>query len=83
MNITASDLDIDFILDERTRELLGEFHRWFDLVRTDKLIERVRLHNPEGGPNIQDHHALRPIPQEQIDLTRNSDGSSYGQNAGY
>ncbi|MEQ9288005.1 MAG: RagB/SusD family nutrient uptake outer membrane protein [Cyclobacteriaceae bacterium] len=83
MEITTTDLDIDFILDERTRELLGEFHRWFDLVRTGKLLERVGLHNPDGSSNIQDYHVLRPIPQAQIDLTRNANGESYGQNTGY
>jgi hypothetical protein len=36
---------IDYILDERTRELAGEQTRWFDLVRTGKLIERVNLYN--------------------------------------
>ena len=36
---------IDYILDERTRELAGEQMRWFDLVRTGKLIERVNKFN--------------------------------------
>jgi starch-binding outer membrane protein, SusD/RagB family len=36
---------IDFILDERSRELAGEQMRWFDLVRTGKLIERVNKFN--------------------------------------
>jgi len=45
MRITASQLNIDFILDERTRELGGEVMRWMDLVRTGKLIERVKT-NP-------------------------------------
>jgi hypothetical protein len=42
MRVTAAQLNIDFILDERTRELCGEQVRWFDLVRTRKLIERVK-----------------------------------------
>ncbi len=46
MQITTADINIDFILDERTRELCGELMRWLDLIRTGKLIERVRLHNP-------------------------------------
>lgn len=79
MEITAADVDLDFILDERARELIGEGHRWWDLVRTNKLVERVRLHNPQGGPNIQDFHTVRPIPQDQIDRTL----GGYPQNTGY
>lgn len=77
--ITAAVVDIDFILDERARELIGEGHRWMDLTRTNKLVERVRLHNPVGGANIQDYHVLRPIPQAQIDRTQ----GGYPQNPGY
>ncbi|MEL6256637.1 MAG: RagB/SusD family nutrient uptake outer membrane protein [Bacteroidota bacterium] len=79
MMITSGDIDIDFILDERARELIGEGHRWMDLTRTGKLVERVRAHNPVGGPNIQDFHNLRPIPQDQIDRTQ----GGYPQNPGY
>jgi hypothetical protein len=77
--ITAADVDLDFVLDERARELLGEGHRWMDLTRTNKLVERVRLHNPVAGPNIQDYHVVRPIPQDQIDRTQ----GGYPQNTGY
>jgi len=77
--ITAADVDIDFLLDERARELTGEGHRWWDLARTGKLVERVRLHNPFGAPNIQDYHTVRPIPQNQIDRTL----GGYPQNPGY
>lgn len=76
--ITAGDVDIDFILDERSRELNGEFMRWFDLTRTGKLLERVQLANEQGGPNIQPFHELRPIPQSQIDLA-----PGFPQNPGY
>lgn len=79
MQITAGDVDMDFLLDERARELFGEHARWWDLTRTGKLVERVRLHNIEGGPNIQDHHVLRPIGQDQIDRTV----GGYPQNPGY
>jgi hypothetical protein len=69
MDIIASDLSLDFILDERTRELCGENVRWWDLVRTGKLLQRVRMHNKEAAANIIDKHVFRPIPQAQIDAT--------------
>ena len=73
MDITAADLSIDFILDERARELCGEMVRWLDLVRTGKLLERVRMHNKEAAANIIEKHVLRPIPQAQIDATTTGD----------
>jgi len=71
IEITANEVDIDLLLDERARELAGEMKRWFDLKRTNKLIERVRLYNPDGAPNIQPFHRLRPIPQDEIDRATN------------
>ena len=81
MEITAGELDIDFILTERSRELCGESMRWFDLKRTGKLIERVQMYNPDGAPNIQPFHLLRPIPQRQLDLLSNA--GEFPQNPGY
>ncbi len=79
MQITAGDVDLDFLLDERARELVGEHARWWDLTRTGKLVERVRLHNIQAAGNIQDYHNLRPIGQDQIDRTV----GGYPQNPGY
>jgi len=83
---TAADLaagGINYILDERTRELFNEWHRWYDLVRTRTLVTRVRAWNREAAPFIQDFHMLRPIPQvEQIDRVKNPEGP-YPQNPGY
>ncbi|MGQ1784623.1 MULTISPECIES: RagB/SusD family nutrient uptake outer membrane protein [unclassified Saccharicrinis] len=63
------NLDIDMILDERARELMGEFCRWYDLKRTGKWIERASAMNPWTSAigEIQEHHYLRPIPQAEID----------------
>jgi hypothetical protein len=79
MEVTAGDVDLDFILDEWSRECFGEQQRWLDLKRTGKLIERVTLYNPEGAQNIDAHHLLRPIPSNQIIRCTND----YAQNPGY
>lgn len=79
MEIVAGDVTLDFILNERARELDGEGQRWWDLVRTNTLVSRVRAHNLQGGANIEDHHVRRPIPQDQIDRTL----GGYEQNCGY
>ncbi|WP_321480679.1 RagB/SusD family nutrient uptake outer membrane protein [uncultured Bacteroides sp.] len=81
MEITASDLTLDFILAERARELVGEQQRWFDLKRTGKLLEYVKAYNPNGRGNIKDYHLYRPIPQTQIDAVTNKD--EFTQNDGY
>lgn len=81
MAISSSDVDIDFILDERARELVGEYKRWMDLKRTGKLIERTLAHNNLAArDNKMDEHILvRPIPQSVIDQT---EGEIF-QNPGY
>lgn len=81
MEIKEPDLDIDFILDERARELAGEQHRFFDLKRTGKLIERVKKYNPDAAGNIEDFHNLRPIPQDELDAIINKE--EFRQNPGY
>lgn len=81
MEISGSELTIDFILEERARELVGEQHRWFDLKRTGKLVAYVNAYNPNGKNNIKDDHLYRPIPQTQIDAVSNKD--EFTQNEGY
>jgi len=78
--ITASDVTIDFILDERSRELLCEGERRYALLRTGKWLERTRLHNPLAAPNITARDTLYPIPQAVIDANL---GAAMEQNPGY
>lgn len=83
---TAGEFNIDYILDEKGREMLGEYTRWFDLKRTGKLIERTVKYNYKitnasqfAGNNGQ-LKILRPIPQLVIDLNQNK---NFPQNPAY
>ena len=76
----ASDLDIDFILEERGRELCGEHIRWFDLKRTGKLYNYVQAYNKDIT-TMQPYHVNRPIPQQFLDVITNP--LEFGQNNGY
>ena len=81
MQVTAGQITLDFLLDERAREFAGEQLRWFDLKRTGKLVERVKAYNPEATTYIQDFHNLRPIPQRELDAVTNK--GEFTQNPGY
>lgn len=86
MTITVGQINLDFILDERIRELCGESLRWPDLAVRKKLVERVKLYNPDGAPNIKDFHLLRPIPEDQINSVVDPGGDPNRkkyQNPGY
>lgn len=78
--VDPGNVDIDYILDERVRELLGEEHRRVTLNRVGKLVERTILHNPISGPTIQSHNSLFPIPQSEIDANKEAE---LVQNPGY
>jgi hypothetical protein len=91
LSITSDQVTIDYILDERGRELLGEYQRWFDLKRTGTLKTRTQLYNrdikalfatgldPFAGANGVDKF-LRPIPQAEIDANQSK---NFKQNPAY
>lgn len=75
--VSAGDITIDFILDERSRELIGEENRRLTLVRTGKLKDRIAL-NGDASPvgkiitGFSDYNSLLPIPLEEIRLNKDA-----------
>lgn len=92
---TPATIDINFILDERSREFYGEGYRWFDLVRTQKWNEYADSYeicgDNKGDRNIVTYtrtikpgHYLRPIPQGQLDgMEMSADEKKNYQNPEY
>jgi starch-binding outer membrane protein, SusD/RagB family len=83
--VDASDMTMDFILDERVRELVGEENRRLTLMRTGALVERatrlnqdVNCYHPLSG--LTETNLLMPIPQTEIDLNKDA---VLEQNPGY
>lgn len=92
---TPATIDINYILDERSREFFGEGYRWFDLVRTQKWNEYAGTYvicgtnYGDATPKtytrtIEKYHYLRPIPQGQLDgmIMTDAEKKAY-QNPGY
>jgi hypothetical protein len=95
---TPATIDINYVLAERSRELFGEAHRWFDLVRTQKWAELAGTYEicDVAGSSTGDHVPvivtrtipktayLRPIPQSQLDgMEMTADDKAAYQNPGY
>nr|HPM31510.1 RagB/SusD family nutrient uptake outer membrane protein [Chryseolinea sp.] len=92
---TPATIDINYVLEERSREFYGEGYRWYDLVRTQKWNEvaasysicgaAVGQHTPATFTRtIDEFHYLRPIPQGQLDAMQMTaaEKDAY-QNPGY
>jgi starch-binding outer membrane protein, SusD/RagB family len=88
--VQPSDITLDFILDERARELVAEENRRMTLVRTGTIVERVQnylnaYNTATGQPvtglsNVTTRNGLLPVPQTAIDL---NEGAVLAQNTGY
>ena len=77
---TAAEMNIDYILDERLRELYMEEFRAVTLTRLGLLYDRDKRYNPKSGLTIEAYHNLWPIPATEI--TQNTD-AVLEQNNGY
>ena len=80
-NITQAELTLDFILDERARELYWEGHRRTDLIRFNEFTEngvRPWKGNVPEGTTTASFRNLFPIPSSEIIANTN-----LTQNQGY
>ncbi|HEY4326486.1 MAG TPA: RagB/SusD family nutrient uptake outer membrane protein [Mucilaginibacter sp.] len=82
--VTAGQMTLDFILDERARELVGEENRRETLMRTNTLVTRsLRLNaNDAVHPTVglTSKNLLLPIPLSEIQLNKDA---VLTQNPGY
>jgi len=78
--VSPDEVDIDYILDERMRELHFETLRLCTLNRLGKTVERVRAHFPKLAETYEDYHNLWPIPYGEIEKNVEAE---LEQNPGY
>ncbi len=83
-NISAGDLDLDFIIDERGREFYYEAQRRTDLVRFGKFTGGEYLWQWKGGAftgsSTSAHLDIFPIPGDELSANPNYNGVN---NPGY
>ncbi len=78
---TPAEITIDYILDERVRELYGEEYRMLTLMRLGLVFDRVKKYGEVNQRNsVAQHNNLLPIPQGEIDKNI---GAKLTQNPGY
>ena len=87
--VTSAQMTMDFLLDERIRELVGEENRRYTLCRTGKLAERVQMMTSKWAESTPSKaisgfdpakHCLLPIPLSEIQLNKDA---VLEQNPGY
>ncbi len=81
-NISSGELTLDFILDERSRELYWEGQRRTDLIRyglftTDTYLWPFKG-NDEFGTSVPSYRRLFPLPSSTLTTNPN-----LSQNEGY
>ncbi len=80
--ISSANLTLDFLLDERARELLWEGHRRTDLVRYGKFSETDYLWPWKGGvpagTSVAKCRDVYPIPSQDLNANRNLKQNSPG-----
>ncbi len=81
-NISVADLDLDFLIDERARELHWEGKRRTDLIRFNRFTTNTYLWPWKGGvptgTGVGSFRNIYPIPAAEINTNPNLD-----QNPGY
>ena len=87
--VTSAQMTMDFLLDERIRELVGEENRRYTLCRTGKLAERVQMMTSKWAESTPSKaisgfdpakHCLLHIPLSEIQLNKDA---VLEQNPGY
>lgn len=85
--VQPADMTIDWIMEERARELCGEWLRWFDMKRVygpqGKFAATITGRNPSMAQDecLQEFNTLWPIPNSFLDKLTNAE--EFGQNPGY
>lgn len=80
ITVTPNQVTLDFLVNERARELTGEHWRWYDLKRMGKLTKSyLQSTNPIVSVDFNEsRHTVRPIPQSFLDAISNA--ADYGSN---